>query len=202
MDFGSIAESIIGPALSIGSGGIFGLVGSLTGAFVKAKVEKSRRVWQTLKWEHEEKLFDKTVALKAQETEDELRINSQELEGQLQSEALSGSYKGLTASIAADGVIGETHMIINDIKALFRPLLTIILWGIATYVFNKIMIGDIGDFSAAEKKDLILYMVQTIFFCASTAAVWWFGDRALAPPKIDRPKSLPPVKINGQEALI
>ena len=31
---------------------------------------------------------------------------------------------------------------------------------------------------------LIRYMVFSVFFCASTPTVWWFGDRALTPPSM------------------
>lgn len=35
---------------------------------------------------------------------------------------------------------------------------------------------------AAEVKDLLRYIVYSVVFTACTAGMWWFADRALAPP--------------------
>ena len=174
MDLGALGD-IIGGVASVGSGGIFGLVGSLTSGFFKGRQEKQRQGWEEKKWSHEENLFKLNMEQANQETENELAITAQ-----------VGSFQGLTESINADASVGNTHMFVNDIKSLFRPCLTVGLWVIATLVFFKITSGSIGDFTEDEIKELVRYMVQTVFFCASTASVWWFGDRALAPPGVNR----------------
>lgn len=168
MDWGSI----IGGALSVGSGGIFGLVGSAIGVAAKYFQEKQQQAWEKEKWTHETELLKLNMQARAQETEQELAIVSQE-----------GSWQGLSESIKADRAIKNVHVWVNDARALFRLTLTILLWGLAAYIFYKICGNDLRQWidkvSAAE---LIRYMVYTVFFCASSATMWWFGDRALTPP--------------------
>jgi len=168
MDIGSI----ISGALTVGSGGIFGLFGSAIGVVAKYFQEKQRQNWEVQKWGHETKMLELNMKAKAQETEQELAIVAQE-----------GSWKGLEASIEAAASMKPVHPITNDIKCLFRPFLTTVLWILAGWVFYKIYSGDLkGWITKADALSLIKYMVHTVFFAASTATVWWFGDRALAPP--------------------
>jgi hypothetical protein len=39
-----------------------------------------------------------------------------------------------------------------------------------------------GTFTPEQAKELLVYDVKSLVFSASTAVVWWFGDRAFAPP--------------------
>jgi len=108
-----------------------------------------------------------------------------ETENELAITQTQGSYTGLSESLKADAAIGPTHMIVNDIKALFRPFLTLSLWGMATYVFIRVVENPTDALTPEEVIALIRYMVYSVFFCASTATTWWFGDRALSPPRLN-----------------
>ena len=75
------------------------------------------------------------------------------------------------------------------VRALFRPILTMALWGLSIFVFRQIVSAFGGEanvlaqvFTNAEINEIMKYMVYTVFFCASTATTWWFGDRAFTPP--------------------
>lgn len=170
MDWGSL----LGQAAAIGSGGLLGIVGSLFGAAGKYLTEKQRQEFEIKKWEHETKLLELQMEAKKVETEMELALVSQ-----------TGSWEGLTSSIQADQSVAGVHAFVNDLRALFRPFLTILLWAIGGWVFYEIVSNDgflLKWINEMEIKDLIRYMVYSIFFCASTATTWWFGDRALTPP--------------------
>ena len=112
-----------------------------------------------------------------------MQKGSADTENELAIVAQSGSWSGLTESHRSDQAIGAVHMFVNDVRALFRPFLTVALWVLAAWIFNEIVIGALTDWLRhAEIEDIIRYMVYTVFFCASSATMWWFGDRALSPP--------------------
>lgn len=163
-------SDIFGLSASAASGGLFGFVGSVVGQVSKYFQEKQRQEWEKKKWEHEESLLKLQMQSKQLETEAELAIIAQE-----------GSFKGLETSIQ-----DSSHSVsdwVSDLKGVFRPALTLILWALASFVFFEI-INSVTDFlSTKEKNELVKYMVYSIFFTACTATAWWFGDRALTPPQ-------------------
>ena len=78
----------------------------------------------------------------------------------------------------------DVHTWVNDLRALFRPVLTVGLWVLAGWVFWEVVSGTLTQWMReADIADVIRYCVHTVFFSASTATVWWFGDRALTPPE-------------------
>ena len=163
---------IISGAVSVGSGGVFGLIGSGIGAISKYFQEKQRQNWKLKEWDHEKDLLKMQMEAQKVETELEMAISAQE-----------GSYNGLSASIEAETALKSNHPAVNGIRSLFRPFVTVMIWVLATWVFYEVVKGSLKVwFDQVEIKDIIQYMVYTIFFCASTALMWWFGDRALMPP--------------------
>ena len=169
---------IINGLVNVGTGGLVGLAGSFLGFVAKFFVEKQRQAWEIKKWGHETDLLKLQMEQSQQESEQELAIVSQQ-----------GSWAGLSESIQAESKIQNVHKWVNDARALFRLILTVLLWGLSGLVFFKIMNGDlIGVFNSIDQlKELMEYMVHTVFFCSSAATMWWFGDRALSPPgKKDR----------------
>lgn len=171
MDWGSILGSVV----SAGSGGILGIAGSLVSGFFKGKQKKAENAFKQLEWDQEARMMELNMKADQVETENELELARSQ-----------GSYTGLEQSLRAEAAIGPTHMIVSDLKALFRPFLTLSLWGMAAYVFIKVVQNPSGILTEAEVLELIRYMVYSVFFCASTATTWWFGDRALQPPRTGR----------------
>lgn len=161
---------LLGTGASVASGGLFGLLGSVVGVFAKTYQEKQRQEWETKQQAYELQLLDMQMKQRAHETEHELAIVAQE-----------GSWEGMRSSQQFAMSNGETHMWVNDIKSLFRPVLTLVLWILSLYLFYSLA-DDSKMLSQPEVDELMKYMVYSIFFSASTATVWWFGDRALAPP--------------------
>lgn len=170
--FAAISTALTGMA----SGGMFGLLGGIVGAFSKALQEKQRQNFQREQWAYEENLLRLHMEAKMEETEQELAIVTQE-----------GSWTALDASLRSAAMIQASPWA-NNIRSLFRPFLTIVLVGLAAWMFDS-LIGQMAEgngllieyFSLEELSGLVRYMVQTIFFTASTAALWWFAERALTP---------------------
>ena len=173
------AGDIIGALASAASGGLFGLLGSLIGVGAKWLQERQRQSWERAKWDHEDAMLRLQMEARAAETEQELAIVSQQ-----------GSWAGMTASQQADAAVSaNVHTWVNDIRSLFRPALTIGLVVLCYVVFRDLM-GALASHDSllgailaeAEVKDLIRYMVYSVFFAGSTSVVWWYGDRAMTPP--------------------
>jgi len=171
MDWGTLLEGLV----AAGSGGVLGVLGSLVSGFFKGKQQKADREFEEKKWSHEENLHKLQMESRAQETEDERELVT-----------LQGSQEGMLESIKADTAIGPVHMWVNDFKACFRPFLTIALWILALIVFRSLVRNPDEILEPEQVIQLVRYMVYTVFFCASTATTWWFGDRALAPPKLTK----------------
>lgn len=160
----------LGELLGLGaSGGLFGLLGAITGQVSKHFQAKQKHRFEIEKWNREERLLHLQIQVKTAETENELAIVNS-----------SGSWDGLRASYQ-HSVDQPSYKWVAAVKSLFRPTLTLLLWLLAAWVFYKVIVEWPEIFDEVNKYDLIIYMVNTIFFCASTATVWWFGDRALTP---------------------
>ena len=86
-------------------------------------------------------------------------------EAELHAAETSGAWVGLSASMAAEAVIGESDNWVNAVRALTRPALTVLLWGITGTVFlGADKAGQVG-------------IVDTATFAATAATLWWVGDR-------------------------
>ena len=156
---------LLGSAISVGSGGLLGGVASLVGSWLKSRQLREDREWQ----------------LERMTRMAELGIREADTEGK---------WQGLVASLEAEASLPtNVHPLVAGIKSLFRPMLTTGLWVLAAWTFNEVLTAMVTPdhplanvFSVQEMKDIIRYMIYTIFFTASTSAAWWFGDRAFAPP--------------------
>ena len=166
----------------VASGGVFGFLGSLVSAGTKYLQERQRQAWQQKVWAHDLAVGRQTMEADAARTEQEIRLTDQ-----------AGSWKGLQGSVNADAAINtsDVHKWVNDVRSLFRPFLTLTLIGIGGWWFWSIlnlMSGNADQtwlavvFDETALRDLVVYMVQSVFFAMSTAIVWWFGDRAMSPP--------------------
>lgn len=160
------------------SGGIFGFLGSAMGGLFKYFQTRQQQKFEEKKWKHELALIDKEHERGREEDEHELAVISQQ-----------GAWSGLTTSIEADSGVGDTYKWVNAIKALYRPVLTTGLVLIAYMIFKDLstmlMAGEsalAGIITPEQAKELLVYDVNSLVFSASTAVVWWFGDRAFAPP--------------------
>lgn len=164
---------------SAATGGAFGLLGSAIGGVFKYFQTRQQQKFEEKKWGHELALIDKEHERGREEDEHELSVISQQ-----------GAWSGLTTSIEADSKTDNTYKWVNAIKALYRPVLTTGLVAISYLIFKDLsaMMATgggstlVGVFTPEQAKELLVYDINSLVFSASTAVVWWFGDRAFAPP--------------------
>jgi hypothetical protein len=165
---------LIAGALSVGSGGIVGILGSALGAFVKNKERAAKAIEQAA-----EREFQKDLLVLKMSSDSNL-ASWDAMNVTHQSEvALNGqpNYKWVVAA-----------------KTLFRPVLTLTLWGLVIVQLNMILDGTLTEyaliasdtqaiFSTTEIVELVRYVLYSTVFAASTATMWWFGERAMAMPE-------------------
>ncbi|MCA8899629.1 MAG: hypothetical protein KDA53_00090 [Hyphomonas sp.] len=145
---------IAGLAASAAGGGLFGLAGTVIGRAAGFFEQRSAQAHERARWTHEGELLKLQMQARAAESESELRL----------AEA-SGAWAGLAASLAAEAAIGESYKWVNAVRALTRPVLTVLLWAITGAVF--------AGADAAGRQGI----VETATFAATAATLWWFGDR-------------------------
>ncbi len=180
MDFlGDIAGALGGVFTSAASGGLFGLLGAGVGAVAQYFQRRQEQAFKKEEWAHESHLLELNMRARAAETEQELAIVSQQ-----------GAWNGLGESLKADAAAGRNAPSwVNAVRSLFRPVLTSGLLVLVYLVWRDLLAGLDAErsllsavLSEAEVKELLRYIVFSLVFAASTAVVWWFGDRSLVPP--------------------
>lgn len=138
---------IIGLAASAAGGGVFGVLGSLIGRVAGLFEARQANTQERARWQHE------------------LEVESLRSSGALQLAQQEGRMEGLAASIAAEAAIGPTYHWVSAVRALTRPVLTLLLWLITATVF-------LGADMLAKSQ-----IIETTTFAATAATLWWFGDR-------------------------
>lgn len=146
---------LIGVAASAAGGGLFGLFGTALGRLAGFFEKRQTIAHEERRWLHEVKLLELQQSAAAQETEAELAIARTE-----------GSWAGLEASLNAEAAIASSYRWVDAIRALTRPILTLLLWGITLAIWFS---ADPGSRSS---------ITETATFAATAATLWWFGDRS------------------------
>ncbi|HEX3810038.1 MAG TPA: hypothetical protein VHW02_10105 [Rhizomicrobium sp.] len=155
---------ILGNLLGLGgsalTGGLFGLAGNIaTKAFTYLE-HKQAFVQKQAEWTHESDLLRLQSRAATPETEHEPDIAIE-------------NWPALNASLASEAAIGGSYAWVNAVRALVRPALTA---GLAAFLGYACLAPLL---TSGQRGDVIDSMV----FAATTAIVWWFGDRAPRRPK-------------------
>ncbi len=145
---------IIGLAASAAGGGVFGLIGTVIGRIAGVVERRQENAQEQARWKHEAALMEL-----------QMKQRASELAGQESLAQTAGAWQGFAASMAAEAAIGDSYRWVNAVRALTRPLLTLLLWLITSLVYFC---------AAADAKTSI---VETATFAATAATLWWFGDR-------------------------
>jgi len=148
-------DDILGITASAAGGGLFGLLGTALGRVAGFFERRQTIAHEERRWAHESSLLELQRVAAAQETEAELAIARVE-----------GSWSGLQASLAAEAAIGASYKWVNAARALTRPILTLLLWGITSAIWFS---ADLAERAS---------VVETATFAATAATLWWFGDRS------------------------
>lgn len=166
--------AILGILTSSGFGAIIGLLGSWL-----TKKEEAKQLKQ--KYEYEAKMAD----IRKQEAEIELKMQMQMLDKKLE---ITQSEAEIQQDIANADAFKESlkeqskiykSQIVEIIRGLIRPVITIYLLAIVTYIAIKVnyLVGGFGSFNPDELLVLYKDIINQIFFMALTALSWWFGSR-------------------------
>jgi len=172
---GEFLGTIFGGIFNVAAGGgIFGILASLGTQFLKFK-RASQAHKQAMEMRVQDRL-DTEMAIKEA--------------------TVKGSWDGLKESLrAAQITASNSHLWSNDIKNLYRPFFTTMLWVMVFLFFRDLLAAAnatdmiaLGKttiakhFTPGEVTAMIKYIVNSTAFTASAAGMWWFGDRAQAPP--------------------
>ncbi len=145
---------IIGLAASAAGGGVFGLLGTVIGRIAGLIERRQENTQEQARWKHEAALVEL-----------QMKARASELAGQQSLAQTAGAWQGLASSMAAEAAIGDSYRWVNAVRALTRPLLTLLLWLITGLVY----LGAAADARAS--------IIETTTFAATAATLWWFGDR-------------------------
>lgn len=147
-------SDIIGLAASAAGGGVFGLIGTVIGRAAGIVERRQDNAQEQARWAHEAVMQEAKLREMAAATEAQIRLAD-----------VAGAWRGLAASMEAEASIGDSYRWVNAVRALTRPLLTLLLWVITGLVF-------LGASTEARAG-----IVETTTFAATAATLWWFGDR-------------------------
>lgn len=169
-------NDIAGNVANVASGGILGLIGSMLGVGAKYLQERAEEIRRQNERIHELELLKLQMQARAEETEQELALVSQQ-----------GAWAGLTSSqSAAAGLNSHVHTWVNDVRALVRPVLTFALVAVVYLLFRDLQAAMTGGESRmadlvgeSTMAHLVRYIIEGLVFAATTAVVWWFGERAM-----------------------
>ena len=146
---------IVGLAANAAGGGLFGLIGTVIGRAAGLVEARQAQAHERARWAHEGELIKLQMQAGAAENDAAMRLAE-----------TSGAWAGLAASMTAEAAIGDSFRWVNAVRALTRPGLTVLLWGITGAVFTG------ADAAGREG------IVETASFAATAATLWWFGDRS------------------------
>jgi hypothetical protein len=139
-------------------GGGVGLLGTLVGRVFGWLEEREKIKRLAIQNEHELKLQQMQFDARSAEREYEYAITELSTESDMR----TGSYQ-------QDAAIGSTYKWVNAVRALMRPLLTVISISAVMYVI--MLLNQLGDYTGLRDA------LTQLNFLATTAFVWWFGAR-------------------------
>lgn len=145
----------------VAGGGLTGVISGAIGAFAKHK---------ELKLQLEHRRYEMSYEIKMQREQNE--ADQALAEQDLLIEKERGADAAFRSAIEAEASLSRTNTSrwVNDIRALFRPFLTMVLWILSSVVWFSLPVTA----TATQ-----MMMVQAVIQNASAATGFWFGSRAI-----------------------
>lgn len=144
-------SDIVGLAASPAGGSVFGTVTGRAADIIERRLDQSQ---ERARWAHETAMPEARMRAEAAATEGQMRLSE-----------VAGAWRGLAASMEAQAAIGDSYRWVSAVRALTRPLLTLLLWLVTDMVYLGAGAEGCGT------------VVETATFAATAATLWWFGDR-------------------------
>tara|TARA_R110002096_G_scaffold174100_1_gene349821 strand:+ start:695 stop:1219 length:525 start_codon:yes stop_codon:yes gene_type:complete len=170
-------DAIIGIASSSGLGAIVGLVGSYMAKREQRKLDEMNNVHDVrmAKIDMERDAAESAQALQMADKQ----IEQSQAEAEIASEVSAG--EAFTASqLMANQASGVTW--VDGLRSLMRPLITIYLLVIVTYITANLhtSLGGLDALAQADLFKLYTHIINQTVFLTVTAVLWWFGSRTPA----------------------
>jgi hypothetical protein len=168
---------------SILSGGVTGIIGSVAQGIFAYKSKQLDVELQKQKYSNELELRKADAVIMAQEWASRTSIAQTEATAQIDSEDSKSFHAALTSEPQryAEGTLTSKQnwmmVILDFIRGIIRPGLTLYLCGITTaiYFHAKSLMGT--DMISAQAYELVTQIVNTILYLTTTCVLFWFGTR-------------------------
>lgn len=160
---------------NVATGGLFGFLGSIVSVGAQYMQRRQEIVAEREERSHELDLVRLQMEQGDRETENELRLQDAAMAGRIKEQ--SYNLQITSANVPSS---------VNAIRSLFRPFLTTALVVLAAWTFWQILHAVQGNgplaayFASAEAGTIVKSMVEQVFFLASAAVTWWFGERGMS----------------------
>ena len=184
-----VLTGILGAGTAGIAGGLFGVLGGALNRFFDWLTVKEKIKADKAKYDHEAKII-------GIETQRDVIIAKEDANARrevAESETLAASYgadratyltPGLTAALPpwAQGLIAAALAIVDFVRGLTRPGLTMYLCGLTTLLYfqvHEIVIKAGGaPIPLDQAVGLIRLIIETVCFLTTMAVGWWFASRA------------------------
>lgn len=187
--------------LDILFGGITGLLGNAITSFFKYKNAK-------MEYEHKEKMVKLETEAMLEEAKAQISIAKARIEGEVELAEVEAYKEGIISGkekffgeqwidrmLDSDGwasyilkpvatLLAICFAFIDLLRGLMRPVLTLYLTGMATYItylaWKILEIKGLQALSVADAVNIYNDVISTVIYLAVSAITWWFGDRSMS----------------------
>jgi len=189
-------------------GGITGLVGSVVTSITNYKLQKLKNEFEKAKWGFQKDMVAlETEAMKAEfemqlkkiETETEAAVELADTEAYIKS--IDKGNKDLFSDRWIAKLFGQTGWvryisvpvgvivaflfgIVDFLKALMRPGLTMYMTGVTTWItwmaWEIMQKANIEAMTAVQATALFQEVTTAVIYLTVSCVTWWFGDRRIA----------------------
>jgi len=187
--------------LDIILGGLTGLIGNAITSWTKYKTAK-------MEHEHKENMVKLETLAMLEEAKAQISITKARIEGEVEL-AEVGAYKE-SIEAGKEKFFGEQWVdrmfestgwasyllkpmamvfalmfaIIDVLRGLMRPLLTIYLTGLSTYItwlaWKVLETKGISNLAVSDAVGIYSDVISTVIYLTVSAITWWFGDRSMS----------------------
>lgn len=136
--------------------------GSIIGNAASYFNKKEERILQESQWSHEYKMTE----LNAKNTIDELSLKGELTDKKMEGEAFAQGVK-------------DTGGLMEKTRAIIRPILTVYLVGLASWLTYKlhILIGGLDNIPMDQVFTMYWEIISAIIFLTVTCVTYWFNQR-------------------------
>ncbi len=173
---------------SILGGGLTGLIGSVVTKIAEYKTKKLDIDASREKYAHEVAMRKVDAELMAQEWASRTKVAEVEADGKeavADAQAFAASFnepQRYSESVKPSAGQGWMLVVLDFIRGIVRPGLTVYLCGVTTLVYiqaEKLVVST--PINSDQAIGMIQQIVATILYLTTTCICWWFGTRQKQP---------------------